>query len=174
MHDGSIKTWIAVLGSIYLAIGQYGSFRSGVDQLIQDSKSIKKYVVISLKKDGLDNSVIMDQKRVVSTPDKIRRLLLRIDRFEKKFPKLEEQESKNEFRGIVVAVSRIANEIDIEEDLNMFISSIDERFYPHPQELSIRHRLVLRKEEEYPTFPNPHQTNALTVKCSRRLKLTER
>lgn len=34
----SVKVYIALTGAIYLAIGQYGSFRSGIDYMIEDAK----------------------------------------------------------------------------------------------------------------------------------------
>ena len=36
--DGSVKVYVAILGSIYIAIGQYGSFRSGIDYLKKEAQ----------------------------------------------------------------------------------------------------------------------------------------
>ena len=84
IHDGSIKAKLYVIGALYIAIGQYGSFRAGVDQLIDDSKLLQKLVLSELYKEGVAEEFIIEKKRPMATPDKIRRLLLRIDRFENK------------------------------------------------------------------------------------------
>lgn len=41
---GSLSVWVAILGSIYAAIGNYGDFRSGLKQIIEDINAYVKYV----------------------------------------------------------------------------------------------------------------------------------
>jgi hypothetical protein len=39
-EEGSLKHWLAVVGGLFLGIGNYGDFRSGVDYLINDAKQL--------------------------------------------------------------------------------------------------------------------------------------
>ena len=43
-EDGSWKTWIAVAGAIYIGIGQYGSFRSGIEFMVKDARKFSNVV----------------------------------------------------------------------------------------------------------------------------------
>lgn len=42
--EGSLKVYGTILGALYIAIGQYGSFRSGVDYLAQDTKRLAECI----------------------------------------------------------------------------------------------------------------------------------
>lgn len=44
-RDGSLKSYITIAGVIYIAIGQYGSFRGGVDYLYTDIKRLADSLV---------------------------------------------------------------------------------------------------------------------------------
>src|SRR5690606_28837010 len=39
LQEGSLKVTLTVVGALYIGIGQYGSFRSGIDYMIKDAKS---------------------------------------------------------------------------------------------------------------------------------------
>lgn len=45
LKDGSLIVYVSILGAVYLAIGQYGSFRSGVDFLANDVKRLSEIIV---------------------------------------------------------------------------------------------------------------------------------
>ncbi|WP_206052636.1 hypothetical protein [Neptunomonas marina] len=80
LWKGSLRVNLAIFGAIYIGIGQYGSFRSGIDHLIQDSKSLKGLVTSQIVKNGLNESDILESKRMYCIPDRIRRVLLAIER----------------------------------------------------------------------------------------------
>lgn len=42
--EGSLKMYLTVAGALYIAIGQYGSFRSGVDFLATDAKRLAECI----------------------------------------------------------------------------------------------------------------------------------
>ncbi|WP_299494584.1 hypothetical protein [uncultured Shewanella sp.] len=44
LQEGSLKVTLAVVGALYIGIGQYGSFHSGIDYMIKDSKSLMSLV----------------------------------------------------------------------------------------------------------------------------------
>lgn len=45
LKDGSLKVYATILGSLYIGISQYGSFRSGVDYLASDVKRLSESIV---------------------------------------------------------------------------------------------------------------------------------
>ncbi|WP_157957562.1 hypothetical protein [Salinicola halophyticus] len=168
LRDGSVKAWILVAGSIYVAIGQYGSFRSGVDQVIIDAKSVKEYIVNALVKDGVDESRIIEVKRNHCVPDRIRRLFLRVDRFEKHIADMPTVEKVREAELIARAAVRISDELDFQEDLDQFLSCLDDRFKPSPERLKLRYRSAIRKEEDLMSgIVLPYKTSELMVEPPR-------
>jgi hypothetical protein len=44
VEEGSIKARLAVLGALYLAIGEYGDFRSGLQAVMQDARTLAENV----------------------------------------------------------------------------------------------------------------------------------
>lgn len=168
LRDGSLKAWILVAGSIYVAIGQYGSFRSGVDQIIKDAKSVKEYVADTLVKDGVSRSKIIEVKRNRCLPDRMRWLFLRIDRFEKRIADMLPDEKIREAKLIAKSAARISDELDYPEDLDQFLSCLDDRFKPSPERLNLRYRSAIRREEGLmDRLLVPYTTNELMIEPPR-------
>lgn len=163
LEDGSLKVTLAIVGALYIAIGQYGSFRSGVDYLIKDAKAIKELVQSEVVRNGLSDSRIVDSKRMHCDPDRIRRVLLAIDRLESK-QGLPNEEFFKEVSKIRVSVQNICRSID-DLDVGFFASEISERYWPsntNIPELVDRYRLVARKEDITPfplAGPEPRRIN---------------
>ncbi len=156
IQDGSIKIWLTMIGALYLAIGQYGSFRSGIDKLIDDSKMLQKLLEGNLYKGGLNEEDILESKRINSTPDKIRRLLLRIDRYEKNYQNLEGIEGFKELENIKKSASKLLLEINIKEDYKFLYTEINSIYLP--PEISLPFDLnkidiYMRREEDSLYFP---------------------
>lgn len=60
LKEGSLKLYLSVLGVLYVAIGQYGSFREGVNYLAEDAKRLADCVVsesLFLTKSRHDNTI---------------------------------------------------------------------------------------------------------------------
>lgn len=129
-RDGSLEMFLGIVGAIYLAIGQYGSFRAGVNQIIEDAKTLKKIIISNLNKHGVRREQIKKQKRLTSTPDRIRKLFLKIDRFENNSKSLTDKQKKNEIRSIIKSVSKLVHELEYKEDYELFLSSIKDIFIP--------------------------------------------
>ncbi|WP_157572431.1 hypothetical protein [Nevskia soli] len=58
--EGSLKVYATIAGALYIAIGQYGSFRDGVNFLAQDTKRLAECVVsesLFLSRSRHDNTV---------------------------------------------------------------------------------------------------------------------
>lgn len=79
-EDGSWKAWVTVAGVIYLGIGQYGSFRSGLEYLVKDARNFSQIVVERfIENNNLDDDIIFRSERRLGVPGKINRLFQRID-----------------------------------------------------------------------------------------------
>lgn len=163
LEDGSLKVTLAIVGALYIAIGQYGSFRSGVDYLIKDSKAIKELVQSEIVRNGLSDSRILYSKRMHCDPDRIRRVLLAIDRLESK-QGLPKEEIFKEVSKIRASVWNICRSID-DLDAGLFASEISEKYWPSDTnipELVDRYRLVVREEDISPfplAGPEPRRVN---------------
>lgn len=151
LEDGSLKVRLAIVGAIYIAIGQYGSFRSGVDYLIKDAKAVKELVQSEIVRNGLSESKIIGSKRMHCDPDRIRRVLLAIDRLESK-QSLRREDFLKEVGRIRASVLNICRSIS-EADAGLFASEISEQYWPRDgniPELVERYRLVAREEDIAP------------------------
>lgn len=63
--DGSLKVYAGIAGAIYIAIGQYGSFRSGVDYLASDTKRLAECIIsetLFLSQSRHDNTVRVEAR----------------------------------------------------------------------------------------------------------------
>ncbi|QOC24088.1 hypothetical protein IC757_08300 [Wenzhouxiangella sp. AB-CW3] len=153
-RQGSLEVMVVIVGSLYVAIGNYGSFRSGLNQVIEDSKVLKDLLISSLRKDGIAGSAILEQKRHNATPERVRRLLRRIDRFERQLPKLGEDEAKYRLERLLKAVQQLTAEMEFSEDIDLLMTNLDERFRPPPEAIPMPRRKVLDSEVR-PTFLEP-------------------
>lgn len=148
LEDGSLKATLLVLGSLYIAIGEYGSFRSGIDYMINDAKSLKDLVSSKIVKNGLNEANIMESKRIQCDPDKIRKVLLSIERLESK-KNLAPEEIEKDISKIRTSVRNICRYLS-NEDAGFFVSSIQQKYWPNDREIPYfieRYNLVVREEE---------------------------
>lgn len=152
--QGSLKAVIVVTGFMYAAICGYGSFRSGVDSLIKDAKSIKQYVRESLIKDGLPEDRIIELKRRQCTPDRIRRIFLRIDGHAKHLLESDDISALDrESQLISNMVSRVVLEdLDCEQDAKALLDSLAAEYKKSPNELYITYQVLNQSEQESSTL----------------------
>jgi len=153
IREGSVKVYIVLTGAIYLAIGQYGSFRAGIDYMIEDAKYLKGLVVSQLIKNGLSESDVVSARKEHCTPDKIRRVLLSIERLESQ-NNISEEYLQKELSKIKSSVNNICQWLD-EQDIGLFASSIDPKYLPdNPKipEIATQYKIRAR-EEDIKFFP---------------------
>ncbi|MDH7943469.1 hypothetical protein QGM61_06520 [Pseudohongiella sp. SYSU M77423] len=77
VEEGSLKVWVFVGGlSLINFVSDYGSFRSGIDQMVSDAKAFSSFVIehFSHDEDIPDQAVIRAEKRL-GVPGKIQRFL---------------------------------------------------------------------------------------------------
>ena len=168
LQDGSLKVTLTVVGALYIGIGQYGSFRSGIDYMIKDAKSLKELVTSEIVKNGMNEADIIESKKAHCDPDKIRRVLLAIDRVESKLS-LSKSDLKKELSKVRASVRNICSSLS-EEDAGLFAISIKETYWPDDRDIPYiieRYKLVAREEDilHYPvaSIEQPRVNKALQV-----------
>jgi len=166
LEEGSLKVSLAILGALYIGIGQYGSFRSGIDYMIKDAKSLKELVTNELVKNGLNEADIIESKRIHCDPDKIRRVLLSIERYES-YKNISREDVKKELSKIRTSVKNICVVLS-DEDAGLFASSIKTKYLPEDPRFPHfieRYRLLAREEDivHYPvaSIEKPRVNKAL-------------
>ncbi|MGF1807793.1 hypothetical protein L4C31_21385 [Aliivibrio sifiae] len=162
LSEGSIRATLVVVGSLYAAIAGYGSLRSGIDYLIDDAKLLKSLFSKSLVRNGLPEELIIDCRKLQSTPDRVRLLLLRIDRLENGNFSKESVEYQSELKRIKQYTNRICWEIS-DNDKAMLVCSINQRYIPEEHQIASNERQLkffVRDEDlklglplnQYPNF----------------------
>ena len=154
VREGSVKAKLAIVGAIYISICGYGSFRSGIDYLIKDAKIVNELVLNELLKNGLNESEIIKIDRTHCAPDKIRRVLLSIERLEAKV-NIDDVLYKKELSKIKASVKNICGELD-EKDIGIFASSLKSIYLPEntPIPKIAEEYKILAREEEIAYFPS--------------------
>ncbi len=148
LEDGSLKVTLAVIGALYIGIGQYGSFRSGIDYMIKDAKSLKELVTSEIVKNGMNEADIIESKKCHCDPDKIRRVLIAIDRIESN-RNLPKSALKKELSKIRTSVRNICGSLT-DEDAGLFAISINDIYWPQDRDIPYfveRYKLVAREED---------------------------
>jgi hypothetical protein len=108
-EKGSLKTKIIIWGTIiYLGIGNYGSFRGGVKEIINDARIFSEYVTNQLT----DNSEIsIDDiekiERRGGIPGRIEKIYKNIELLEKNLPNLSPNKLQKEVSKIKQEVANI-------------------------------------------------------------------
>lgn len=139
IENGSIKTFLVILGSLYIGIGHYGSFRAGIDQLIKDSKIMQKIIFNDLNKNGIDEDRILVNKRLVAAPDKIRKIFIKIDKLEENYNKNSMDDNKKEIQKIIYMLENVLNQIDNETDFELIKNGIKSEYLPNFNFLKYNH-----------------------------------
>lgn len=152
-EDGSWKTWITIAGAIYIGIGQYGSFRSGIEYLTKDSRKFSNTVIEHfVEKQELNQDLIFRTERRLCVPGKIHRLFQRIDNLQHYFPKsgreypwgdsnIDRDHLDNELKKIKSEIINIFKLLDHEKDRSFFVKSLNLKLADDllaPQKITIK------------------------------------
>jgi hypothetical protein len=176
-HAGSWKAVVTVLGSICLVFNQYGQLRSNVDWLIKDASSLKEYLHETIIKEGLDEKRILEIKRRECTPDRIRRIFRRIEKYQSKSLDAESQASLEREKELICnMIARVVNEeLSHEQDQIMFIQALDEGFMSGLEDrLQLSPRSIdAPRKGYYDALSEPSAGNELALKQSSRFAILE-
>lgn len=165
VEDGSIRAWLIVVGALYIGIGQYGSFRSGIDYAIKDARSFSEHVLEDVRNSEISDSEILRFERRLGVPGKIKRVFRRLERLEAHGQNLSKTEYEGEIRLISRGLHSIFRAMDDERDRALLFDSLPielratlpERL-PTPEYNDIQ-RVGLRPKEL--ELPKPHYRLAL-------------
>ncbi len=157
LKDGSLKIYATILGALYLAIGQYGSFRAGVDYLSSDVKRLSEVIVsesLFQSKSRHDNvkrieariGIIGSLKKIVNEIDHIR------DLFGQAEPDNITKRIRSLYDKVAKMLSKLKDDNDIKyikENLREEIEAIPNNPIPLPKKLlSESEKLFYREERE--------------------------
>ena len=143
LEDGSLKAVLIVAGSIYAAIGAYGSFRSGLDQLKKDAIVVASLLEADIRKNGIDHSDIVSIKRSARFSSKLTRLMNRIEKIEQS--NLDSEASKKEISLIRRNIDRLIQEATTEADKLLVIFAAEE---------ADKDNRIFNRQSKYPEKPD--------------------
>ncbi len=146
-ENGSWKTWVVVAGAIYIGIGQYGSFRSGIDYMVTDARKFSNTIIEHfIDKNKLNQEIIFRTERRLGVPGKIQRLYQRIEALQK-FDSLSgagppweqvhhrfESYRQKELLKIKSELIKILELLDNEDDQTLFLKSLNTEVSHQPLE----------------------------------------
>lgn len=148
LSEGSIRTKIALYGSlIYLGIGNYGSFKSGLNEIVKDLNFLADKIIMVV------NNIepkITDQERNIGLPKELLDLMNEIDDLKKNNSPIvlknnEKYLELNQKLSDLLAIM-------YEKETTYIIKSIDYRDLPLPEDNGIEYyRKIygIRDEEDY-------------------------
>jgi len=108
-EQGSLKTRIVVWGTaLYLGIANYGSFRAGVREIINDVNTFSDFVIERIDNDpNINQNDIIRTERRTGLTGRIQELYNRIDKLERNINNLSINQSQLELRQIKQEVSNL-------------------------------------------------------------------
>lgn len=136
--EGSLKTRIVIWGTaIYLGIANYGSFRAGVREIINDVSWFSKNVI-----ERIDNGPTINANDIVRTekrtglPGRIQEVYNRIDRLERNLDNLSNNQIQAELQQIKQEVSNLVYVLP-NQDGQEFLNELEQNYsknLPNPDE----------------------------------------
>ncbi len=153
VEDGSIRVWLAVAGVLYVGIGQYGSFRSGVDYAVKDARTFSERVLQDVKNSGVSEAEIRRFERRLGVPGKIKRIFRRFDWLESRGRDLSKTDYEREIQSISRGLQSIFRAVDDKRDRALILDSLPMEFrsrLPERLPIPVQHQTLvvgLRPEE---------------------------
>lgn len=126
---GSLKTRIIVWGTaIYLGVSGYGSFRSGVRELINDGRQFSNYIIERID-DGpnINTDQIIRIERRTGLPGRIQNIYYRIDHLERNINNLSNNQIQAELNSIKQEIANIG-ELLTHQGREEFLNELSEDF----------------------------------------------
>lgn len=126
VEEGSLKVWVLVGGlALFNLIANYGSFRSGIDHLVADSRAFSSSVIEHIKEDeNVSEEAVLRTEKRLGVPGKIKRFLKSLDKLNSpdishNDRQVEIQELREEFLGILEL-------LDNQQDRELFMEQVPE------------------------------------------------
>lgn len=154
---GSTKTRIIIWGTvvnIYLGIGKYGDFKSGIREIINDVKSFSTYVIDHIDDDpNINQNDILNTQRRTGLPGRINELYKQIESLEQNLNDLSNNEVQIELQEIKGEIANIS-EVLSGQERNSFLQSINNNYkqnLPQPDNRKttyLYNRYALKPEDD--------------------------
>jgi hypothetical protein len=145
VEEGSYKAWITVVSAVYIAISGYGSFRSGIDHLVNDARNFSEYVISDfISESKISKEKIVRLERRLGISGKIQRILKRIDNLGTNISLKQSMEiidgkpvssqnvvisqDKEEIENIKNEIIRIFELLENDKDRKLFFESLPDNF----------------------------------------------
>lgn len=153
--EGSLKTRIVIWGTaIYLGIANYGSFRAGVREIINDVRWFSENVIERID-DGPNinpNDIIRTEKRK-GLPGRIQEIYFRIDRLERNLNNRSNNQIQAELQSIKQEISNLLAVLP-DQDEQALLNDLNQQYsqdLPLPNERRstfLMNRYGLKPDEE--------------------------
>lgn len=156
---GSLKTRITLWGTIlYMGIANYGSFRAGLREIINDNKSLSEVIVAKLTEHAeINNDDVLRYERRQGIPGRLKDIYNNIDYLERNRDNYTPNEVSNILSGIKQNVADISTIID-EETKQQFMAELPigvTHNLPAPSESGVNflyQKYALKPEEDIEYF----------------------
>jgi len=160
-REGSIKTNIVIWAPVlYFAIGHYGDFRSGVDQILNDSRIFSEYIsniIISDPQISMDDIARIEKRKGI--PGRIKEIYNQIDSIQRNVNDLTPNQMSirlNEIKQKISNLSWVLSQNDQQSLLNSLPSEYTTNL-PEPNEENTNYlinRYGLKPDEEIERLEN--------------------
>lgn len=154
-EKGSLKTRIVIWASaIYMGIANYGSFRAGLREVINDVKHFSEVVI-----DRIDDDPRIDQNDIIRTekrlglPGRLKELYNRIDAYERNLNQLSNAQQQTELIAIKTEIASLVQLLS-EQDKTAFLADLNNNYsqnLPNPNQRRTTYlinRYGLKPEED--------------------------
>ena len=154
-EKGSLKTRIVIWASaLYMGIANYGSFRAGLREVINDVRHFSEVVI-----DRIDDGPRIDQNDIIRTekrlglPGRLKELYDRINAYERNLNNLSNVEQQTELVAIKTEISSLIQLLS-EQDKAAFLADLDDNYsqnLPNPNQRRTTYlinRYALKPEDD--------------------------
>ncbi len=152
IEDGSVKAKVIVGGmALFNLVVGYGSFREGIDHIIDDGKAFSGYVIENFEgKAHIPEADVMRVEKRLGVPGKIQRFLRAIEKLEANSQSGEDQVAIQRLRQEFLEIIRLLAE---PRDRELLISNTPIKYrdrgpLPNPSPHALSRKAILRNEDE--------------------------
>lgn len=153
VEEGSLKVWVLVGGiSLFNLVAGYGSFRSGIDHLVKDSKAFSNYVIEQFVQDeNVSNTAVLRAEKRLGVPGKIQRFLKELNALNS--TNLSHNDRELKIQKLHDEFINIIKLLDNEQDRELFMENVpvliqQEQNHPLPEPIpGVLSLEVIRNEE---------------------------
>lgn len=156
-EKGSTKTRIVVWGSalsLYFAIGNYGDFRAGVREIVDDAKTFSSLIIQQIDNDpNISPDNILNSQRRTGVPGRLEDVYRKVEHLERNIENLSNNEMQTQLAEIKQEVSNLISLLP-EQDSQAFIESFDNRYaqnLPQPDDKKTQYlysRYALKPDDD--------------------------